>query len=495
MRMTINFPRHELRRAGTGRGKETTTTMRNMIKCNCLSGLQYMILGMALLMFGMQIKLEVLVPNYINDGVSGATPNGTGGGSVATTPLQLKPPHPELPTIKSYLQSSKTQEDGRKSRNQTVNSSNMTTPVGKSMMKRIQHNNEPHVNITSLPSWMMEYFEWHQQQRLTILQPDVWQDSQRRPKLLILQCTEQNVKCGGLSDRLKPLPLILLGAAKSKRILLIRWKNRPTKLEHFLLPPVGPTSLDWTVPIWLDEYLDATPNLKTKHVHNVKPFMKQVTSSPNVPVITTTIQWWDGGEQAYKDYLELGKDDDQFRRIYHDLFFGVLFTPTKPILDILATVYETTPLHGRNEYTVAHYRSLWWEQQDPPAQQVIDDVAMNSIKCANQISPNKPIYFATDNKDAQKAIINYISTKNNDDHPQIVVIPHKQLLHLDRTPSNTTIEEIYPIFVDLLLLANGNCVSFGDGGFGRYGLMLSRNYNCYHRHIFRHKIQSCNWAK
>jgi hypothetical protein len=55
------------------------------------------------------------------------------------------------------------------------------------------------------------------------------------------------------------------------------------------------------------------------------------------------------------------------------------------------------------------------------------------------------------------------------------------------------VEDLYPIFVDLYLLKNANCMSYGDGGFGQYGLMLSQNHTCSKRHMFRHELKPCSW--
>ena len=68
---------------------------------------------------------------------------------------------------------------------------------------------------------------------------------------MIMQClAEQDRRCGGTADRLKPLPWAVRVAYQTHRILLIRW-TRPARLEEFLLPPQG--GVDWRVPEWLAE--------------------------------------------------------------------------------------------------------------------------------------------------------------------------------------------------------------------------------------------------
>jgi hypothetical protein len=96
----------------------------------------------------------------------------------------------------------------------------------------------------AIPMWMKSYFQWHRQQRETLLNPKDW----RSMKLFVMECLDCQDRCGGTSDRLKPMPTMLRMAAMTKRFILIHWK-RPAKLEEFLLPPKG--GIDWRVPDWL----------------------------------------------------------------------------------------------------------------------------------------------------------------------------------------------------------------------------------------------------
>ena len=380
----------------------------------------------------------------------------------------------------------------------------------------------------SIPTWMKDYIQWHTKTRQGLLSnPDIWKSHDNdRPKLLILQCTSANVKCGGLADRIKPLPLVILGASLTKRLLFIRWKDRPAKLEEFLQPPIHQELyLDWRLPEWLDDEFGIDyEGYSRRHIINVKPFMGMLQRSSDKDVVTATMQWWDGGEQAYKDTLKLSKNDDEFQRIYHDLF-RVCFEPTPPIQQQLQHIYTTTELgddHGNpRDYAVAHYRALWWEDQNVPSEEEQAATARNAVDCASRLgSKGRPIYFATDSLKAQKIIQEYATQKKT---RPIVVVEHPQLVHLDRVklqkdaPSATidnirndeqdgnktkvditmktidSLEAVYPVFVDLYLMANGNCLSFGDGGFGKFALMLGQRYDCYFRHIKRHQIQKCEF--
>ena len=94
-------------------------------------------------------------------------------------------------------------------------------------------------SLQNLPPWLQEYVQWHSKQRkderLTYAQ-------KMKQKYLVLECRE-GYKWGGLSDRMRPLPYILLLGHLTDRILLIKW-TKPHDLTEFLRPPRG--GLDWT---------------------------------------------------------------------------------------------------------------------------------------------------------------------------------------------------------------------------------------------------------
>jgi hypothetical protein len=112
------------------------------------------------------------------------------------------------------------------------------------------------------PSWMKEYFAWHAQER-SLLTAENYQ-SQR---FLVLRCLASDQTCGGASDRLKPLPILIKLAAQSKRLFLIYW-SRPCMLEEFLVPVPG--GLNWTVPEWL---LPELAGVKSSRLYTKVSFM------------------------------------------------------------------------------------------------------------------------------------------------------------------------------------------------------------------------------
>jgi hypothetical protein len=92
----------------------------------------------------------------------------------------------------------------------------------------------------SLPPWMKEYFGWHRAERGRLTRGN-WETR----RYLVLRCLEDDAECGGASDRLGPLPYLLMLAHRARRLLFIHW-SRPAPLEEFLVPPAG--GMDWTVP-------------------------------------------------------------------------------------------------------------------------------------------------------------------------------------------------------------------------------------------------------
>ena len=111
------------------------------------------------------------------------------------------------------------------------------------------HQLEPDLDMPlghdKLPQWVTSYLQWHRKIRPEINSPESIEKGYR---FLVLSCLETWGKCGGLADRLKPIPLALRLAYETKRVLLVYW-NKPCELEEFLEPARG--GLDWRTPTWI----------------------------------------------------------------------------------------------------------------------------------------------------------------------------------------------------------------------------------------------------
>ena len=115
------------------------------------------------------------------------------------------------------------------------------------------------------PTWMKEYFDWHQKKRQTLTE-ELWHQWKKNTttsildasatgnKFLVVQCmqsrTDSQTSCGNLMERLGLLPYWLRLAHETNRILFLHW-TVPTDLSEFLEPPVG--GCDWRAPMWMQQ--------------------------------------------------------------------------------------------------------------------------------------------------------------------------------------------------------------------------------------------------
>jgi hypothetical protein len=118
--------------------------------------------------------------------------------------------------------------------------------------------------------------------------------------------------------------------------------------------------------------------------------------------------------------------------------------------------------------------------------------AINAVNCASKLRPGGPVYFASDSNKAVESVKTYAREGNY----AVVTFDSPEALHLDKTEDwkSRPPSDFYSIFVDLYLMANGRCVTYGQGGFGRYALLLGYNATCEGRHIYRGKHQHCKWT-
>jgi hypothetical protein len=117
--------------------------------------------------------------------------------------------------------------------------------------------------------------------------------------------------------------------------------------------------------------------------------------------------------------------------------------------------------------------------------------------CASNLRPGKPIFFASDHKHASVVAKEYgiwlnssiVTHQSNPDPP----------LHMDKieNTSSRPASDYYDTFVDLYLLAFGECVSyFSKGGFGNWGLLIGGNIECVVKWTRNTKgiVHPCNWT-
>eukprot|EP00934_Nitzschia_sp_Nitz4_P002740 Nitzschia sp. Nitz4//scaffold113_size70149//2348//5307//NITZ4_005938-RA/size70149-augustus-gene-0.123-mRNA-1//-1//CDS//3329533305//2730//frame0 len=334
-----------------------------------------------------------------------------------------------------------------------------------------------------IPTWMKRYFKWHKKQRHHNLNPEKWKSI----RLLVMECQRSQNRCGGTSDRLKPFLSLVRMAATSKRLLLIHW-TRPSRLEEFLLPPKG--GVDWRVPAWLHPLL-TNYGESYSQVDDVRD---EVASSSIG--VRTKYQSFDGGQGWYDSMLEA--NETSFNEVFHDVW-RVFFTPSPPVAKIIKEEMVRKGL-APGEYASAHLRALY-AQEHRAAKQTIAWTKL-SVNCASKLRPGKPIFFSSDSKVASIHSVEYgasmngtvVTHQNNPDPP----------LHLDKAEnfSDPTLQTFRPVsdyydtFVDLYLLALGQCVYLSKGGFGHWGLLIGGNITCAGRlkKTTRGFRDPCNWT-
>jgi hypothetical protein len=354
-----------------------------------------------------------------------------------------------------------------------------------------------------LPLWMKDYFDWHvqQKQRLT---PTNWNDT-KQFRYLILRCYRIDERCGGVSDRLKPVPLMVLAAARAQRLLLIHW-DRPSPLQEFLTVPKG--GFSWTVPDWMSPQLlrlgQARQVLLLTRAQNL---VNRTKDSSNW-MVHAHIHDTRGGATQYDENF----GPDAFAQVFHDLF-RVFFEPapalqgliqqalhaTTPTPTSTSTSINTSTILIPGDYSVAHYRAEYGREvaRHPKLTEpsFLKRVALNALRCASELqatgtgTTRKPIYFASDNPIALETV-RQLAIKLN--YPILTFDRTEQVpLKLDDCTNITQPSDYYSTFVDLYLAGNGKCVTYGRGGFGRFASLLSFNVSCSKKHVERFFPSTC----
>jgi len=390
-------------------------------------------------------------------------------------------------------------------------------------------------NSTTIPTWMSDYFQWHAQQLNELNDPHVDWDAHR---FLIMRCATQD-RCGGTSDRLKSLPLFLLMGAISNRILFIRWQ-RPFPLENFLLPTA---TFNWTVPNNLQVLLDgsepqvdgaqgdvatsthsSTPPQRSRSYDNgikVKNLLKD-NRDGSIWLVEGNVQ--SGGAAEFRQQIDLQtkhgilkdqpKADDNYLGFYHDMFHTV-FHPSSHI-EQMVVAYMTQLKLTPNEYTVAHYRSTYPGEpyRETKNVTILRDTMWNAINCGLQLNPGYPVYAAADtvlalqmaetynyteqrhaqrqsSNNAEVRVVSHLHATQYLDSSKVTVLPREDPLHLNFAKPNDA-SGFYSIFLDIYVMANSRCVTFGAGGFGRFGSLLSFNASCRSVHSRQGVVQHCD---
>jgi hypothetical protein len=272
-------------------------------------------------------------------------------------------------------------------------------------------------DVDRLPSWLIDYVLWHNQERVRL-------DSSNQNELyesasyIVLRCFRRNessgdIHCGGLSDRLKPLPLLLQLAARARRLFFIYW-NKPCALTEFL--SVSPAvkvqnknlpHLDWTVPPWLVPHMDCHGE-DCRLYTTVGALTEGVLDGANEKrIVMAKLQDQHGGSSTYNDYeasrlLENVTINRAYRSVYGPLF-RLLFTPANAVAERLERAFQSLQLLP-NQYVATHLRTNYGNHPIPTAQ--IRTFAANAVQCASHLRwhSNQTVFFTSDSVVARRYV-------------------------------------------------------------------------------------------
>lgn len=287
-----------------------------------------------------------------------------------------------------------------------------------------------------IPQWMRDYFQWHH-----TIKSNLTPQNMNQTRYIVMTCFKGR-KCGGSTDRIRPIAAFIKLAYQSQRLLLIYWE-RPYPLEEFLLPPIG--GLDWRTPNWLKPYIWEhryfASNIAFKRIHtNVDQYM------------LFQYQSWNYGELWYKDNTPT--NETFIYDIYKDIWTAT-FTPSLPIAQRIRNQLKALQLIP-GEYATAHMRVLYAIKER--SESSMKKIVHNAMNCVSNLRPGGPYFVASDHNFAIEEAKRYGQLKN----VTVVYAYHdKEPLHLGLHPENdpnvTGPQDFYDAFVDMYLVAHTRC--------------------------------------
>ena len=318
-----------------------------------------------------------------------------------------------------------------------------------------------------MPTWMKDYFSWHREQR-KLIRADNWD----KFKYIVMVCSSQSEKCGGIVDRLRPIPFIVRVAAETKRILLIKWE-RPATLESFLMPPHG--GVYWQTPKWM------VPHIESTNVGTAKSVKKLVEiAAGKEKIVKSQVQAHDYGSKYYNNQaLEYGDEvPDAFRRDYRDCWYS-MFTPVPEIARKVEGELERLKLVPGG-FSFAHVRASYGIEGQARDPALVKNWTQNSLNCASNLQPGGPYFFASDSMYSKQVAIEYGQEKNV---PVVTRLDDKDALYLDLDGEIRDRSEYFPIVVDLYLMSMAKCYTYNMGGYAEFANLISgSDFTCNVRH-------------
>lgn len=373
-------------------------------------------------------------------------------------------------------------------------------------------------SISIIPDWMKQYVKWHQEQRLTFLTNTSSHDT----KFMVVRCMD-NQKCGGLSDRMKPLPFYLMLAHMTQRVLLFHW-TKPCPLEELLVPP-DENGINWKVegtPVTMQEIRNQTNYVHFHACNREWPMTNEVRMLAGIV---------DGGDRSYLStcrvlnvHLGGGHEIQQAvslfnrwhkkpgqspppwapgtsylgwnpaaripqREMLEDVY-RLLFQPSSGVeraiydqmvdLGILGQKFNVVQVRAKQPKLIpmgimdSNWKLDMLENvtyDNPKYNAYLEHLFDNAIACVQNISKENelPIYLASDSK------FGTLHYKNSSLSIRMPTYTKGDPLHIDsnlfqgRDP-----KDFYQAFVDIFIMQKATCLSHSSG-FGLLALRLNNN--------------------
>lgn len=336
-----------------------------------------------------------------------------------------------------------------------------------------------HKNV--YPQWMKDYLNWHDFQRRTWSRETFYEK-----RWMVMQCLSSNNKCGGTSDRLRPILFQLKVAYLSKRILIVYW-NKPFSLTKFLVPPRG--GMDWRAPPWLVELIETRGIGRVSGKSTGGVVNAAISETPMFVLARMIMQDYHAGRYWYDEQLQPGEPN--FETIFHHVW-KIMFTPSAAVRQRLEQSMSEMGLLPY-QYTAAHCRVLYAKDDSPQWQQ--QTWAENAVNCASELRPQLPIFFTSDSADATVYAQKYGQSRNAT--VQTRIPDPNPPLHIEFSGGWRPAVDYIDGFVDLYILAEATCITYNKGGYGVFGSLIGRNATCSLRQdaIDRPKIHDpCHWT-
>ena len=365
-----------------------------------------------------------------------------------------------------------------------------------------------------MPSWARQYFRWHQEARANITQ-NVMSYSWKDHQYLVVRCLHMDRRCGGGADRLKTLPLMLLLAHRTKRLLFYKWE-RPAPLEAFLEPA---SILNWTWPPHADLMTHKFPRspgiMGGGEVNDALKYQapgdngkdgRRISVDHNIDnqqVVSIMYQSHNHGRTQYNALRYNNETEPDYEQVFRHIWNAV-FRLAPPVQQRLEERLQALGLWNQTFHAV-HIRSQYVKELGNAQRR---HMVRRSIACLSELTYlhppaldfSTPILIASDDTTTaiqareychslglHKAIIAAANVPTNDTNNATTstnVVP----LHLDRGSSFLSRRprqftkhephEYYDVFVDLMIMSRAQCIVFGQGNFGRWANVLSDDHSC-----------------